>query len=185
MMYHRMNRKKRSQPQESIPRICDVEGCTEPGEYKAPRTRGGNDRQYYYFCLEHIREFNKGYNFFEGMSDDDVQAFMKEAVTGHRPTWTMGQGGGRFYEAELERKLHDMFHDIPTKPINPAIPEPVSKALHVLDLSHPVEIAMVKAAYKKLAKQYHPDMNKDEAAPAKFCEITASYNVLIEYYKAV
>ncbi len=179
-----MNRKKRASTEAPIYPICDVDGCNQAGEYKAPRVRGGDGRSYYHFCLQHIREFNKNYNFFEGMSDDAVQAFMKDAVTGHRPTWMMGQNP-HLLEAEMEAKLHTFLYDSPIPPVRSTVPEAVAQALSVLNLSHPVEIDLIKTTYKKLAKQYHPDMSKDDTSSAIFCNITASYNVLMEYYKAI
>ena len=52
------------------------------------------EREYWRFCLEHVREYNHSYNYFAGMSDDAVARYQKDAVTGHRPTWKMGFNGG-------------------------------------------------------------------------------------------
>ena len=52
------------------------------------------EREYWRFCLEHVREYNQSYNYFAGMSDDAVARYQKDAVTGHRPTWKMGLNGG-------------------------------------------------------------------------------------------
>ncbi len=68
---------------------CDHPGCTLAGEFRAPM---GRDRegQYFCFCLEHVREYNATYNYFNGMSDDAVAKYQREALVGHRPTWNMG-----------------------------------------------------------------------------------------------
>ena len=52
----------------------------------------GRDRegQYLNLCIEHVREYNKSYNYFSGLGDDDIKKFQKDALTGHRPTWAMG-----------------------------------------------------------------------------------------------
>jgi hypothetical protein len=42
------------------------------------------------FCVDHAREYNKGYNYFSGLSDGEIARYQKEALTGHRPTWGMG-----------------------------------------------------------------------------------------------
>src|SRR5262249_60091558 len=47
------------------------------------------------FCFGHVREYNHSYNFFAGMSNDDIARYQKDAVIGHRPTWKMGMNGGR------------------------------------------------------------------------------------------
>ncbi len=70
-------------------RPCEWHGCGNLGGYRAPK---GRDRegQYYNLCLDHVREYNKSYNYFAGMKDDDVIAYQRSANIGHRPTWTMG-----------------------------------------------------------------------------------------------
>ncbi len=69
---------------------CDWPGCDRPGEHKAPRGRD-NEGEYYKFCTDHVRQYNKSYNYFTGMKDDEVAAFQKDARNGHRPTWKMGE----------------------------------------------------------------------------------------------
>ncbi|WP_073627085.1 J domain-containing protein [Pseudoxanthobacter soli] len=82
----RPNEKRRES--ERFPR-CDWEGCDQPGTHRAPM---GRDRegQYLHFCLDHVRLYNKSYNYFAGMSDEAVAAYQKDAATGHRPTWNVG-----------------------------------------------------------------------------------------------
>ena len=56
----------------------------------ARRRAATPEGKYWKFCLDHVREYNASYNYFAGMSDNAVQAFQKDAVIGHRPTWAMG-----------------------------------------------------------------------------------------------
>ena len=56
----------------------------------APRGAVGSEGQYYLFCLEHVRQFNASYNYFDGMSNAEVEAYQKDSVIGHRPTWKVG-----------------------------------------------------------------------------------------------
>jgi hypothetical protein len=65
---------------------CQWKGCTKQGPHRAPKGRG-RDGEYFAFCSEHVREYNKSYNYFNGMSDEEVEDYRKEDVTGHRPTW--------------------------------------------------------------------------------------------------
>src|ERR1041384_5411406 len=71
---------------------CDWPGCHESATHRAPKGRL-REGEYWRFCLEHVREYNHSYNYFAGMSDDAVARFQKDAVTGHRPTWKLGQNG--------------------------------------------------------------------------------------------
>ena len=68
-----------------------IPDCDQPGAFRAPM---GRDRegQYFCFCLDHVREYNARYNYFNGMSDEAVSRWMKDALVGHRPTWAMGRG---------------------------------------------------------------------------------------------
>ena len=73
---------------------CEWAGCQNKGSHRAPKGRE-NSREYWHFCLDHVREYNQGYNFFQGMSDEAVATYQKDAQTGHRPTWKMGQNGAK------------------------------------------------------------------------------------------
>src|SRR5581483_10598764 len=72
---------------------CDWAGCREKATHRAPKGRN-REKEYWRFCLEHVREYNHSYNFFAGMSDAAVMAYQKDSLTGHRPTWKMGTGKG-------------------------------------------------------------------------------------------
>ena len=73
--------------------VCEWAGCKEKATHRAPKGRG-REKDYWRFCLNHVREYNQSYNFFTGMSDAAVLAYQKDALTGHRPTWKMGTGKG-------------------------------------------------------------------------------------------
>jgi hypothetical protein len=74
------------------------------------RPRGRlREREYWRFCLDHVREYNHTYNFFAGMSAEDIVRYQKEAVIGHRPTWKMGMNGGRPTSRSYSSRLHPEF----------------------------------------------------------------------------
>ena len=68
---------------------CDWPNCSEGASHRAPKGRN-REREYWRFCLSHVREYNQSYDFFAGMSDDAVARYQKDALTGHLPTWRMG-----------------------------------------------------------------------------------------------
>ena len=70
-------------------RSCDHPGCSEGGLFRAPRTPDVLD-SYYWFCLDHIRSYNKAWNFFAGMSQEEIENYQHADLTGHRPTWRFG-----------------------------------------------------------------------------------------------
>ncbi len=84
---------KKRRPEPSV-RACDMPGCDGAGTHRAPKGRNA-EGEYFWFCLDHVRQYNKSYNYFSGMNDAAVQAFQREAMLGHRPTWQMGMNGKR------------------------------------------------------------------------------------------
>ncbi|MCC5979140.1 MAG: DnaJ domain-containing protein [Salinarimonas sp.] len=152
---------------------CEFPGCKEPGQYRAPKGRGA-EGQYYRFCLQHVREYNSKYNYFNGMSDDAVAAFQKDAVVGHRPTWSMGveRGAARSSGAragvardwEYSDPLgvlrgEGVDHAAKAKPEPPRkrLSAPVLRALDILGLDETADAATIRATYKTLVKRFHPD----------------------------
>src|SRR5436305_10057641 len=120
--------------------LCQWSGCTHEATHRAPKGRN-RERDYWRFCLEHVRDYNHSYNYFSGMSDDAVLAYQKDAVTGHRPTWKMGfNGGGAERMFGREQGPHDPFDVVrefgpggrpppqPPPPPAPAVPNAARKA---------------------------------------------------------
>ena len=95
---------------EILPRRCDWPGCEDMGEYRAPKNRGL--RSYYWFCLDHVRGYNTSWNYYEGMSADEIEQARRDDVTWNRPSWRLGGVGARsphpirdpfgIYEEEVE-----------------------------------------------------------------------------------
>ncbi len=173
-------RKKATETFVNAPK-CDAPNCLELGLHKAPKRRGGGGNNYNYFCLQHVQQFNKNYDFFAGMDEDEIVNFRHEAITGHRPTWKIGDNPD-LRLLELEHALEHFLHLEP-KPANITIPKEIRGALEVFAITHPTDSRTIKAQYKKLAKQYHPDLNKNADAATMFNQITISYKILIEHYR--
>ena len=75
--------------------ICDWNNCNKIGEYKAPIERD-NSRKYRLLCLEHVREFNKKWDYFSGMSDNQIYDFIKSDLTWHKPTQSFNSSDNFF-----------------------------------------------------------------------------------------
>src|ERR1700689_3562549 len=88
---------------------CDWPHCAQSATHRAPKGRN-REREYWRFCLDHVRKYNQSYNFFAGMSDDAVSRYQKDALTGHLPTWKIGMvGGGGRASAKPGKALGDGF----------------------------------------------------------------------------
>ncbi|MCI4678117.1 J domain-containing protein [Rhodoblastus acidophilus] len=160
----------------SVGQRCQHPGCQAAGEFRAPmgRLREG---QYFCFCLDHVREYNATYNYFNGMSDDAVLLYQKEALTGHRPTWKMGSN----HADSTDRRSPNAYgakarRATATAPRHGVV---VLKALHVLGLDDDARRDEIKARYKELVKRLHPDANGgDRSNEGRLREIINAYNVL-------
>lgn len=179
--------------------MCEWPECKAKGPHRAPKGRG-NEREYFHFCLNHVREYNQSYNFFQGMNADAVARYQKDALTGHRPTWKMGantsqKGKGKpGAEAEFDGAA-DPFHMFSElngrgrwRP-GPGAEKPKEetrkifnaerKALQVMGLDASATLDTVKAKYKALVKQHHPDANGgDRSTEDRLIEIIKAYNYL-------
>lgn len=172
---------------------CEWAGCQNKGAHRAPKGRE-NQREYWNFCLEHVREYNQNYNFFSGMNADAVARYQKDALTGHRPTWKMGANGGKKgAEAEIDMAADpfSMFSEIngranwrrgpeaPPKAETRKVMNAERKALQVMGLGPNSTLADVKTKYKALVKQHHPDANGgDRSTEDRLIEIIKAYNYL-------
>jgi hypothetical protein len=175
-----------SEPIDPVIRHCDVGGCGCAGEYKAPKSRYSNDaKDYYWFCIQHVKQYNESWNYFAGMSEAEVQDFWHGAPTGHRPTWKRGRKQSIRPE-DLSEAVYRSFADyLAGESPNHADPKRLltidkvtQQFLAVLDLEWPITVDEVKTRYKTLVKQYHPDVNPSATAEAYFKKITEAYQHL-------
>jgi curved DNA-binding protein CbpA len=174
------------------PRPCEWHGCSQLGGYRAPKGRL-REGEYHNFCLDHVREYNKGYNYFAGMGDDDIVAYQRSAATGHRPTWRMGvekKSGPAFAEFRAWEAAFSgpfgMFSGAARKPSPEQPPlrqRPVSnlaqKSFAALDLEGHETGPDIKARYKALVKLLHPDANGgDRTSEDRLRQIIQAYHYL-------
>jgi hypothetical protein len=139
-------------------RLCDREGCGEVGDRPAPKAPNSDDR--WYFCEAHAAEYNKNWNYFAGLSpeeaakrahseEQDASAFRKSAH------WQWGGPG------DGSRSRDEM------------------RALSALELDSDADFKAVKSAYRRLAKEHHPDTNAgNRDAADRFQQVQAAYEVL-------
>lgn len=174
---------------------CQWDGCDQPGTHKAPVGRM-KEGEYFHFCVNHVREYNKGYNYFSGLRDNDIARFQKEALTGHRPTWQMGVNAAARSQPEFSTKrsgragyynrIRDPFNLFGSQ-ANPAQTatrqrkaRPLeAKALETLGLATNATSEDIKARYKQLVKQHHPDANGgNRDSEDRFRDVIQAYRLL-------
>lgn len=181
---------------------CDWEGCENHGLYKAPKGARA-DGQFHNFCLEHVRHYNKAYNYFSGMDDEEIADHaLKMNAPGSRETWAFGSN--RFGRSNPEpkkfktrdfsaRQFHDPNNLFARIRRNQARQAGVSGrsqrdvtltgqdrvALETLGLDGRKPAAEIKSAYKALVKLHHPDANGgDRSSEDRLRAIIVAYNHL-------
>ena len=171
---------------------CDWENCGRPGVHRAPKGRH-REGEYFNFCLDHVRQYNKSYNYFSGMDNDSVASFMKSASIGHRPTWKMGVNRGSEREPaqpksfsgpahdpfELFRGTHNYQAETDAERRRRRMTEAQKRAFDVLKLDLSADKAEIKARFKELVKRHHPDANGgDRSSEERLRQIIQAHNVL-------
>ena len=168
-------------PSGAAPRLCDHPDCRETGEFRAPRGRDTLN-EYYWFCLEHVREYNATWDFFRGMPPDEIERWRRADVVGGRPSWPLGAKGPRYLQfgtENLRDAIKRFFAGGAAEQPPRRILTPEEEALAVLELDPSATPAQVKAQYKKLAKRHHPDANGgDKAAEDRLKVINQAYTFL-------
>jgi DnaJ-like protein len=168
---------------EPPPRGCDRPGCTGGGEYRAPRSRADLNT-YFWFCLEHVREYNAAWNYYAGMSENEIEAEIRNDTTWQRPSWPLG---ARF--SSLHGRLRDDFgffgadEDGRAAPAKKRMLSPEEQALLVFEIEPPFTLVRLKARYKELVKLHHPDAHGgDKEAEEKLKVINLAYSTLKASY---
>jgi hypothetical protein len=164
-------------------RRCDHPGCPAAGLYRAPRDR--SLREFFWFCLPHVRAYNAAWDYYKGMSPAEIELALRADVSWQRPSWPLGRlgGAGRFGPDLLRDPLSVLGRAAPAsrrrlREANAAPPE-LRAALDLLGLSWPLDEARLRARYKELAKRYHPDATGgDRIAEERLKDINRAYSLL-------
>jgi curved DNA-binding protein CbpA len=184
--------------------VCQWRGCDLKGAHRAPKGRG-RENEFYFFCDEHVRQYNASYNYFDGMSDAEVQNFQRDSATGHRPTWTVGANSWahgtrssispgeaqratqansakvRGFQAWRAKKSGDGDGDGDGEAASQRrrLKPLERKAMATLELPETATKEQVKTRFKELVKRYHPDLNGgDRSLEDRLRETIQAYNFL-------
>lgn len=186
------NKSSKKKKEEPPAQLCQWEGCDKPGTHKAPMGRN-REGQYLWMCLDHVRDYNKNFNYFSGLDDAAIAKFQKEAITGSRPTWQMGTNrtskhpplNERNPNAEGAQRLYNRMNRVrggaaPTGGIRARKLKALEKkSFNDLNLPHTATAEDIKARYKLLVKQNHPDANGgDRSSEDRLREIILAYKIL-------
>ena len=151
---------------ETSTRVCDHQGCTEHGQYRAPKSPDDLD-DYYWFCKDHVREYNLKWNFFSGSTEEEFSAQVDRDRVWERETKPFGRNGDE--QRAWARLGVDDPHQIlgenatrnPGKGVSGGrkLPPTERRALDILEARDHWTKAEIRKSYKALIKVLHPDMN--------------------------
>lgn len=174
-------------------RACEMPGCDEAGTHRAPKGRH-LEGEYFWFCLDHVRQYNKSYNYFSGMNDAAIQAYQRDATIGHRPTWQMGVNARDIESGKAGRPsgfawaggaqdpfrlFGEGFQTRGPEPEKRKVHNMEARSLSTLGLDMSASPADIKARYKQLVKRHHPDANGgDRSLEDRLREIIQAYSYL-------
>ncbi|GGE47151.1 J domain-containing protein [Actibacterium pelagium] len=150
---------------ETSKRKCEHEGCTEAGQYRAPRSPDHLD-EYLWFCKDHVREYNLKWNFFNGATEEEMNAQADKDRVWERETKPFKktaeqQAWARLGIDDAHQVLGDNATRNPGKSITGTrrLPPTERKALEILDAKDHWTKKEIRKQYKSLIKDLHPDMN--------------------------
>ena len=186
--------KKAREPARPKVQMCEFPGCDKPGTHQAPKSKE-NTRERRWLCMPHVRAVNENWNYFEGMSDQEVLQFQRDAQTGHRPTWKLKDRFATTWQAREVKgtfagKTQDTYNvfedgkaatarsDAPGKRVK-IVGKLQMEALTTMGLTPEASLNDVKRTYKELVKRYHPDVNGgDRSAEERLAQVIRAYGVL-------
>ena len=167
--------------------ICDWNNCSKEGLYKAPIEKD-NSKKFRMLCLYHVKEFNKNWNYFDGMDDSQICEFIKSDMTWHKPTQSFGSSDNFFkilwnntLKDEINKsKIKNQFDNMRQFKFD----HNDVKAFSILGLSVGMKWEKVQEKFKKLVKKFHPDMNAgNKKYEDRLKVITLAYTQLKNTYR--
>jgi len=162
--------------------ICEWENCQEIGKFKAPLEKD-NSRNYKWLCDEHIKLFNKNWDYFDGMGQNEIENFLKSDLTWHRPTQKFGSSDN-FFNILWNNALNDKFNFFKKEKTvndfgNSKLNEKDKNAFKIMELELTTDWPSVQKKFKTLVKKFHPDRNAgNKQFEDRLKKITLAYSHL-------
>tara|TARA_Y100000590_G_scaffold288086_1_gene324372 strand:- start:376 stop:894 length:519 start_codon:yes stop_codon:yes gene_type:complete len=162
--------------------ICDWDNCKEIGDFKAPLEKD-NSKNYRWLCEDHIKLFNKSWDYFEGMNQSEIEDFLKSDITWHRPTQKFGSADN-FFNILWNNALNDNFSFFNQEKIlnnlnGRKLNDKDRSAFKIMGLEFNADWPAVRQKFKTLVKKFHPDRNSgNKQFEDKLKKITLAYSHL-------
>ena len=161
--------------------ICEWSSCKEVGKFKAPTERD-NSKNFKWLCEKHVKLFNKSWNYFDGMSQNEIENFLKSDLTWHRPTQKFGSVDN-FFNILWNNALNDKFNIFEKEQKahinNKKLCEKDKDAFKIMELEFNADQSVIQKKFKTLVKKFHPDKHSgNKKYEDKLKKITLAYSHL-------
>ena len=160
-------------------KICSNPECNESGVYPAPKSRE-NLREYVYYCINCIKDFNKSWNYFAGLNEKELEIEIRKSVTWDRPSWKFGTKNLNHDFEKAFRAFNGQKKSVKEKIVD----KELESCFKDLGLDSNSNLHEVKSKYKILAKKWHPDVQnvKNSKNKDKFINITNAYKIILKSF---
>ena len=176
---------------EPYQKFCEWQDCNKEGKHRAPRSRHDMN-SYRWFCRDHAREFNKCWNYFSGMSNDEIEADRRADTVWRRPSWPLGDRLPTSEQARAfwQEGFSDPFsvfgeqskgHQTKGGSNEVVLDGELERALDIFGMESPVVVEDVKARYKALVKRHHPDASSSTADEERIKDVNHAYQVILGF----
>lgn len=180
-------------------KICERGDCGQKGEFRAPKRRG-TEGDYYWFCLDHVREYNANWDYYRGLSPLEMEEAIRFAQSWERPSWPLGtlrkvdkafkkawqrEAEPTASEEEKVQKAERFHEEAQARGVDPRYRAELN-ALRELGLAPPVDFEAIKKRYRTLVKRHHPDVsgggNAAKDAEEKIKRLNSAFTLLKIFY---
>ena len=161
----------------ALTKYCEWGSCQKKGEYKAPTSRD-KLREFKWFCLEHVKIYNKAWDYFKGRTSDEIYNEISKDHLWHRPTW------GKIKKCKFldTHNINENANEFGSKSKNKVNDIKLENCLQILEIEMPIKISALKRQYKKMVKKFHPDVNKNHNEE-HIIKLNNAYSELLKFLK--
>ena len=163
-----------------LTKYCEWKDCLRKGEFRAPSSRE-KLREFRWFCLDHVKIYNKSWDYFKGKTSDEIYTEVSRDAWWHRPTWKRTK---KFKIIDNVQFFKNATPNVNSEScmLEKGTNEVLIKACNILDIKPPYDLQSLKKQYKKMVKKFHPDIN-DNHGNEYIIKLNDSYSLLLKYIK--
>ena len=161
----------------ALTKYCEWGNCQKKGEYKAPSSRE-KLREFKWFCLEHVKLYNKGWDYFKGRTTDEIYNEISKDAFWHRPTWAKAKK----FQFLNTHEFNNENIDFSSNPENKIGNDSIEKCAKILEVKLPIKMSALKKQYKKMVKKFHPDVSKNNSEE-HIIKLNYAYSELLNFLK--